>query len=149
MRIWAAILIVASWPLGMGMAKPAAECLAGFRGALIEGHFTGPLVCSASDATLVLVGRTAGYRFSIYDYRYRYLPPGGNVMHGGQKIVVFQGIRYVGQYALSPPPYTTVSVNGTHVVFQSRDTQETVRLDFSKNPPREVVIDGESHRFYR
>ena len=124
--------------------------MAGLRGALIEGHFTGPLVCSGKDATFVLAGRTTGDKFAIYDYRYRYDPPGGgNVTHGGQKIVVFRGTSYVGQYALSPPPYDTVRVRGTNVTIQSHETGQIVRVDFSDNPPREVVVDGEPLAFFR
>ena len=150
MRIKAAILIVASWPLSLAATRPPSDCLAGLREALVEGHFTGPLVCSGTDATFVLVGRTAGNGFSIYDYRYKYDPPGGgNVLHGGQKIVVFRGNRYVGQYALSPPPYDAAYVHGTNVVLQSSETRQSVRLDFSRKPPSEVYLDGERLTFYR
>jgi len=143
-----AILIIASWPVSLAAASPPAACLAGLREALVEGQFTGPLVCSPSDATFVLVGRTAGRGFSIYDYRYRYDPPGGSdVMHGGQKIVVFQGTRYVGQYALSPT--YTVSVSGTRMVVQSQETRQRFLLDLSRKPPGEVYIDGVRTTFYR
>lgn len=136
---------------GAAMAAPASEplsCLSGFRSSLVRGHFTGPLVCSGKDATFLLVGRTAGDIFSIYDYRYRYLPAGGSVMHGGQKLIVFHGKVYVGQYALSPPPYVTVTVNGSKVVLKTRGRKQ-VKLDFSRKPPGQIMIGGEVETFSR
>jgi hypothetical protein len=119
------------------------------RDALVEGHFTGPLVCSPRDATFVLAGKTAGDKFSVFDYRYRFRPPGGKVMHGGQKVVVFQGSSYIGQFALSPPPYATVIVDGTRVLLEIKDTGQKVSLDFSTGPPRELLINGEAEVFFR
>lgn len=151
MRKGAAILIcvAAAWLMGPAAANPTPECLLGLRESLIEGGFSGPLVCSKSDATFVSVGRTSEDRYSIYDYRYRYLPKNGNVMHGGQKIVVFQGAGYIGQYSLSPPPYNPVSVCGAHVIVKSKDGKDRYSLDFSEQPPHEIFIDGEILTFYR
>ena len=70
-------------------------------------------------------------------------------MHGGQRVVVFRGKKYVGQYMLSPGPYTTVRVEGTRVVLQVEGTREKVTLDFSKKPPEEVYINGETEGFGR
>lgn len=118
-------------------------CMSGMQNALAEGHFTGPIVCSQSDATFVLAGHTAGQKFAIYDYRYKFRPSGGSATHGGQRLVVFQGGRYIGQYVLSPPPYAVLSVHGTNVVVETGTSRETVLLDFSGMPPKEVIIDGE------
>jgi len=125
------------------------RCLAGMRAALIRGRFSGVIVCSKKNATFTLVGRTTGDKFSIYDYRYRFLPAGGDVMHGGQRVVVFRGSTYVGQYTMSPPPYVIVTMNGTHVVLQPTDTREKVELDFSVQPPGEILVNGEIETFYR
>ncbi|EGF90907.1 hypothetical protein ABI_23190 [Asticcacaulis biprosthecium C19] len=106
-------------------------------------------MCSQENATFVLAGRTTGGKFSVYDYRYRYLPAEGEVMHGGQKVVIFQGNKYIGQYTLSPPPYTAISVDGKHVILDSIDTKERVSLDLTKEPPREVWVNGEMAVFFR
>jgi hypothetical protein len=94
------------------------------------------------------MGRTAGNKFSIYDYRYRYLPEHGNVMHGGQKIVVFRDRTYVGQYALSPP-YVTAIVNRTHVLLRTAVDPQGTNLDFSRGPPRQILVGGEIETFFR
>ena len=130
-------------------AAPLKACLVGKREALMDGRFTGPLVCSKKDATFKLVGRPHGSRYSIYDYRYRFLPHSGGVMHGGQRIIVFRGNKYVGQYALSPPPYADLRINGSEIVLQTSGSREGVRLDFSKQPPRKPTINGEIETFHR
>ena len=151
MRRGAAILIcvAAAWLMGPVAAKPTSECLMGLRDSLTRGGFSGPLVCSKDDATFVLVGRTSESKYSIYDYRYRFRPKDGNVMHGGQKIVVFQGSRYIGQYSLSPPPYNSISVCGSNVIVKSQSDKEEYYLDFSKRPPNSAFVDGEDLIFYR
>lgn len=70
-------------------------------------------------------------------------------MHGGQKIVVFQRGRYIGQYALSPPPYLNLTVNGTQVVLKERGAEEQYLLDFSQGPPKEALINGDVAVFSR
>ncbi|MDQ1158929.1 hypothetical protein QE385_003256 [Sphingomonas sp. SORGH_AS 950] len=117
-------------------------CLAATAAALAAGRFTGPLVCSRKHATFVLAGRTRGAQFTIFDYRYRYLPDGGNVMHGGQKIVVFRRDKYVGQYALSPPPYAGVTVKGAQVRIRIGESPKITTLDFSRAPPQQALLDG-------
>jgi hypothetical protein len=124
-------------------------CMAGMHDALIRGRFTGPLVCSKANASFVLVGRTTGRQFSIYDYRYRYLPPHGNVMHGGQKIIVFHGKAYVGQYALAPPPFVEMVVKGADVELRTRSSRDAVRLNLSRNPPPKILVNGETSGFFR
>lgn len=151
MRKGAAILIclAAAWLMGPAVANPTSECMLGLRQSLVEGGFSGPLVCSKSDATFVLLGRTNKSHYSIYDYRYRFLPKNGNVRHGGQKIVVFQGAKYIGQYSLSTPPYKSVTVCGSHVIVKSPGGKNRYSLDFSVSPPDEVFVDGEILNFYR
>lgn len=140
---------MALFSLSPALSATPAPCLAGMRKALVEGRFTGPLVCSQENATFVLAGRTTGDKFSVYDYRYRFRPPAGNVMHGGQKVVVFQGARYIGQYALSPPPYATVSVSGAEVVLKYEDGKGNASLEFSRQPPKKVLVNGEVAVFLR
>lgn len=128
---------------------PPRACLAGKRQALIDSGFTGPLVCSENDATFKLVGRPSGSKYSVYDYRYHFLPHPGGVMHGGQKLVVFRGGKYIGQYALSPPPYTSISVSGSDIVLQSSASHEKVRLDLANRPPATLTVNGETDTFHR
>jgi len=133
----------------MPASDPASSCLGGRREALLQGHFSGPLVCSGTDASFTFVGHTAGRKFSIYDYRYRYLPDGGNVMHGGQKIIVFRGNAYAGQYALSPPPYAAISLRGSQIALQLAGSQKRTVLDLSRELPRQIFFNGDVAPFYR
>lgn len=143
------ICVAAVWLMGPAAAIPTSDCMAGLRTSLIEGDFSGPLVCSKVDATVVLVGHTREDKYSIYDYRYRFLPEDGSIMHGGQKIIVFQDSKYIGQYSLSPPPYSTISICGSRVFVESRDGGGTYSLDLSVRPPNEAFVDGEIIIFYR
>jgi len=129
------------------LAGPA--CLAGKRASLIGGHFSGAIVCSRKDASFRLAGQTTGKKYLIYDYRYRFLAHAGGVMHGGQRLVVFRGKTYVGQYALSPPPYTDVRVEGSQIELGTPGNRETVRLDFSRKPPARFFFGGETEAFSR
>jgi hypothetical protein len=130
-------------------ASTPAPCLAGKRDALVRGHFEGPLICSRRDASFHLAGRTAVTGYSIYTYRYRFLPAGGGTMHGGQRLIVFHGSDYVGQYRLSPPPFLTATVQGTQVLLHTPGIRETVRLDFSHTPPGRIFANGEIEDFVR
>lgn len=150
MRIKVAVLVFALCPLGVVAAKSPAGCMAGMRAALIAGHFSGPLVCSRKDATFQFVGRTTGSGFSIYNYNYLYDPPGGShVMHGGQRILLFRGKRYVGQYGLWSRGSLTVHVRGARLVLQSTETKQTAELDLSGKPPKEVFLAGDFLSFFR
>jgi len=147
-------LLLAAGALAAGATMPTSDqagapCLDGRRAALIQGGFTGPLVCSPRDASFILVGHTAGHKFSIYDYRYRYLPEHGNVMHGSQKIVVFRGKIYVGQYALSPPPYAAIALHGARVALRNSENRKPTVVDFSREPPGKIFFDGYDMTFGR
>lgn len=151
-KLWSpvvlAAVVVASGATALASDERPLPCLAGMRTALVQGHFTGPIVCSRKDASFILVGRTAGNKFSVYDYRYRFLPVRGNVMHGGQKMVVFRNNVYVGQYSFSPPPFITLTVNGTHVSLKTAGTPK-VELDLTHAPPSHILFDGEVETFSR
>lgn len=135
----AAILFIGA-TLGGCQGGAANDCLSGRREALAAGGFSGLLECSGEDVALKFVGTTeSGYM--IYDYRYRAM--GAAVMHGGQRLVIFRGSTYVGQYALSPPPYSTVSVLGAEVRVRSGEpSSESAVLDFSKGVPSHALLDG-------
>ncbi len=126
---------------------PQQACMDGRTRALTEGGFTGPILCDDADASFVLAGRTGDY--SIYDYRYRYHPHSAAVARGGQRILVFRGEAYLGQYAASPPPYVTVSVRGAQVLFTSLDGAASEPLDLSNGPPPKAFIAGQEPTFFR
>jgi len=136
-------LIVAApiFLLGLSAAAPRGGCLAGMRSALIARNFSGPLVCDKTNATFRLVGRAFRSGYVIYDYRYRYMPKNGNVMHGGQRIVIFRRGKYIGQYALSPPPQAAMSMRGDTLIIKTHGFKD-VSIDFSKRPPKKVFING-------
>jgi hypothetical protein len=147
--ILALSLVALSLPSMTGCSKPPpqAACMAGLTRALTEGDFSGPILCSDSDASFALAGRAAGY--AIYDYRYRYRPLHAAVDHGGQRILIFRDGVYLGQYTASPPPYVTVSVQGSEVGFTSPDTRESSSLDLSHGPPPDALISGQATSFFR
>jgi hypothetical protein len=107
----------------------------------------GTVFCTPKYVSFVLAGRTAGSKYSIYNYRYRFLTHRGGVMHGGQRLIVFQGDRYVGNYMLLP--HVTVSVSGTKVVLKGDGDRKPVRLDFSRKPPSRILVNGEEEWFDR
>lgn len=115
-------------------------CLSGRSDALLAGGFTGPIVCSIEDSTFVEIGQIRDH--VLYDYHYRYLPAGGAVMRGGQKVVVFKGARYAGQYALNPPPYANVSLKGSRVLFQTDGYSGVSVMEFANGPPPRVFSGG-------
>jgi hypothetical protein len=118
-----------------GIATHRRECLAAERGS------QGVILCSPKNVSFTLVGRTTGNGYSIYNYHYRFLPHAGGVMHGGQRLVVFQGERYVGQYALQPE--VTVAVSGSRVLLRGDEDAKAVRLDFTGKPPHRILVNGE------
>jgi hypothetical protein len=87
------------------------------------------------------VGQTTGNKYSIYNYHYRFLTHRGGVWHGGQRLIVFQGMRYVGQYGLTPE--VTTAVIGTEVVLKDDWDRRTVSVDFSGRPPSRIPLGGE------
>jgi len=126
------------------LAATQQDCMDGRARALKDGGFSGPILCENARGSFVLVGRTGAY--TIYDYRYRFRPPHGAVDHGGQKILIFRGEAYLGQYPASPPPYVTVSVQGSVVRFDSADSKP---IDLSNGPPTDTVLAGYDVTFFR
>lgn len=66
-------------------------------------------------------------------------------MHGGQRLIVFEGERYVGNYTLQPK--VSVAVKGTQVVLKGDEDKAAVRLDFSSRPPTRILVNGEVETF--
>jgi hypothetical protein len=140
------LMILACSVAGAAVASDAAGCLGGRKQALLDGHFTGPIVCSATDATFQRVGTTQGYGYTIYDYRF--LTNGGAAAPWGQKVVIFHGSVYIGQYDLSPPPFAAMLVNESQLVLGVDEVDE-VSLELSSVPPAEVYLNGKIERFHR
>jgi hypothetical protein len=134
------MLITAAAALGLAPQSPTKACLAAERA-------DDTIFCSPKNGTFVLVGRTTGKNYSVYDYRYRFLPHPGGVMHGGQRLIVFLRDRYVGQYNLQPA--VSVAVDGSQVVLKGDDDKKAVRLDFSRRPPAQILVNGEVEGFAR
>jgi hypothetical protein len=144
MRLFLIVLVCSL--AGAAMASDAAGCLAGRKQALLDGHFTGPIVCSAADATFQRVGTTQGYGYTVYDYRF--LSNDGTAVFWGQKVVIFHGSVYIGQYDLSPPPFAEMLVNEAQLILGVDEVDE-VSLELSRIPPAEVYLNGKIERFHR
>jgi hypothetical protein len=127
--------------------RPSSGCLSGRSEALLKEDFSGPIVCSREDATFVEIGTVGDY--VLYDYRYRFMPEHGAVMHGGQKVVMFNGARYAGQYALNPPPYANVSLKGSRVLFQTEGDPGVSVMEFAHGPPPQIFSGGQVSSLYR
>ncbi len=142
----AVIFLVASALAGCD--RPSSSgCMSGRSEALLKGKFTGPIVCSSEDATFVEIGTVGDY--VLYDYRYRYLPEGAPFMHGGQKVMMFKGARYAGQYALNPPPYADVSLNRSKVIFRTEGHPGVSVMEFAHGPPPEIFAGGHFSALYQ
>lgn len=70
-------------------------------------------------------------------------------MHGGQRIVIFNGAAYMGQYVIATPPFTTVEVDGNRVTLRTGGAGTRVRLDLSRHPPKKILVNGEVATFFR
>jgi hypothetical protein len=126
-------------PERMAVRAPPRPCL------VAERASHGVVFCTPKYVSFVLAGRTASGKYSIYNYHYRFLGHRGGVMHRGQRLIVFQGNKYVGNYMLSPQ--TTVAVSGKNVVLNGDEYRQTVRLDFSRKPPSKIWANGEDEWF--
>jgi hypothetical protein len=83
----------------------------------------------------------AGNTYTIIDYRYRSAPGPGGSVHGGQRILVIEdGQKYLGQYALSTPPFYRISVGGVAVHLDSPEDGAST-INFEKGgPPLEAQL---------
>lgn len=124
---------------------PRAACLDGRQAALKAGGFSGPLLCDSKRALFGLVGTIRGAKQSylVYDYRYQYMPEGGSVLHGGQRVVILttKG-KYIGQYALTPSLPLDVVVSGTSIAI-SIGGESKGSIEFEGGPPSSAFVDGE------
>lgn len=129
-----------------GAVKPSGDrCLEKMLRAAVAGKVRGAIFCEGGKTTFRLVGRTAGVGYHVYDYRYRFMA--ANVMHGGQRIIIFRARKYVGQYPLATPPFTNMTVRGSHLILSTDGTE--VSLNLSKNLPVRILVNGEEEQLSR
>jgi hypothetical protein len=127
------------------------QCLAGKAETLKHEGFSGVVICDEHKAIFKLIGQitSSKHSFLIYDYRYKFKPSQGAVLHGGQRIVIFNVIgRYVGQYALTPPPYSELQIENMHLTV-TKDGVKTGEIDFSSGAPKEAYVDGDTIALYK
>jgi len=128
--------------------KPSGDhCLEEMQRAAAAGKVSGSNVCDGGRTTFRLIGRIAGVGYRVFDYRYRFMA--ANVMHGGQRIIIFRGGKYVGQYPLATPPLTNMTVRGPHLVLSTPGAGRKVRLNLSHALPRRILVNGEVEQLYR
>ncbi|MFT7775331.1 hypothetical protein [Roseateles sp.] len=154
LKTFAAVVVAVSsvgCSLAAGSSASTARCLDGRQAALKAGGFSGPLLCDGPRASFKLAGTIRGTKQSYlaYDYRYQFMPEGGNVLHGGQRVLVLTSEgRYVGQYALTPPPPLDVAVNDVAIVISiGGDPKGTI--EFKDGPPPEAFVDGDKLTFFK
>ena len=125
-------------------------CLDGKMSALKQGGFSGPLLCDGKGVTFRFVGKlNADTTYLIYDYRYRFKPVDGMVYHGGQKLIVFDITgKYLGQYALTPPPNFELTVVGDQVKVRVKGVYKGA-IEFIGGPAPNAHIDDEKIMFYK
>ena len=122
------------------------DCIGPLRQVLVAGKYSGSLDCSLVNIVIQKIGKIAipAKSYTIYDLRYKTIPPDGLVSHGGQKILVIMNDQeYVGQYSLSPPPMHNMHIRGSSIYLDiPKKNGNRVRFDES-GPPAKAFIDEE------
>jgi hypothetical protein len=145
----AVVATVAWWVPTTETSSPNSRCLDGRQAALRAGGFSGPLLCEGKHASFKLAGtiKGANQRYLVYDYKYQFMPEGGSVLHGGQRVVVLSSKgKYLGQYALTPP--LDVVVKETSIAISVGGDIKGV-IEFKDNPPPSTLVDGERVTFFK
>lgn len=132
----------------------AAPCLGELKRALIAGGFSGSVDCAHDRLSVREIGRVhiRERRFIVYDYTYKLRPVcDGCAVHGGQRILIFDRRRYLGQYKTD---FARVSLDGDKIIFRpslklgSRVQTYVVRVTY-RGVPKRVFADGEMVSFFR
>jgi hypothetical protein len=144
-RIIAAIVIMIVLLSNTVALASTKQCLAKRRAAGVSGK---EWLCNKT-STFRFVGRISRSGYEIYDYRYRFLPHSGGAMHGGQRIKIFRGGKYIGEYSLSPPPEVNMAVRGARLILSTDGADRTVELNLSKGLPERIFVNGEAEDFAR
>jgi hypothetical protein len=136
-RCYYAVLIFST--LCSAQAQDVDSCVLPYKSVLSRNGFTGLMDCSKGAILATEVGqiRMASQVYSIIDYRYRTAPSPGGSSHGGQRILVIENHRkYLGQYAMSPPPFLTISVRENRIFAGESE------IKFAPGPPAKALVDG-------
>lgn len=132
----------------------AAPCLNGLKSALIKGRFSGSVDCAHDQLEIKKVGqlRRGSHKFVIYDYRYSLASIcNGCAKHGGQRILLFDDRRYMGQYKSE---YVRLSLQGGRLVIWP-DKVPGIRPDpvsvkiTRRGFPEKILIAGEIIHFFQ
>ncbi|WP_207077924.1 hypothetical protein [Novosphingobium sp. KA1] len=130
-------------------AGPADECLSDLGDALTSGGFTGSVDCRHDQLSIQEVGKVPAQRstFTVYSYRYRLAPACADcAIHGGQRIIIMDGGRYIGQYKAD---FVTPSIEHGNLVMKATG-EAPVTIAFRRNgPPDEILVDGEVLRIFK
>lgn len=134
----------------------AEQCLAGLGSNLAAGHFSGSIDCQHDKLTIHRVGqiRADGQTFTVYNYHYEIAPAcSGCAVHGGQRIIVMRGAKYLGQYKSDG---VVISIRDGKLrlfasdVAPSRGEPSQVIVPFTAaGPPNIVLLDDEDFIFFR
>ncbi|WP_395392133.1 hypothetical protein WBP07_14595 [Novosphingobium sp. BL-8A] len=136
------------------MTAQADECLKGLRPALIAGDFSGSVDCLHDSLSVRKIG-TLGVRereFTVYDYRYKLAPVCDDCsIHGGQRVLIFDRGRYLGQYK---PYKVRITVEQGRLWLWPIDEREAPQAPVKVVPsssgfPNEILVDGEVLSFFR
>ena len=135
-------------------AAAAEPCLGGLKSRLIAGRFSGSVDCVHDRLSVAKIGRlrTLGHDFVVYDYRYQLAPVCDEcAVHGGQRILIFDRGRYLGQY--KPDPLRVTLDDGALLfwpVTAGSPSKEPVVVRVTRRGfPKEILVDGEVLRLFR
>jgi hypothetical protein len=126
-------------------AHGATACLGRIGEALVAGGFSGPTDCQSADINLKKAGAIKEREniYDIYLLNYKTKAQGDLISHGGQRIIVFQGEKYIGQYALSPPPFHRIMIVKKSIVIGGIKAADGNTVLFTDvGPPQTAWIDG-------
>ena len=128
----------------------AARCMDGRQTELKAGGYSGPMICEGERASFRRVGTAhgAGRDYLVYDYRYQFSFEGGTVLYRGQRVLVLDASgRYLGQYALTPPPLLDVAIRGSAIAI-SVSGADKGSIDLRDGPPPVVTLNAERLKFF-
>lgn len=142
-----AILLTAGLYLGLTPLPVFAlsDCVNGLRDALIAGGYSGDTDCTSvkTDTRKIVAESIGSFPFTVYDLIYKTMPQGFGVAHGGERLLFFKDDKYVGQYDLSPPPFSVPTIEGDDIVLEGLPKSEGNVIHLEKNKlPSKVWIGG-------
>ena len=131
------------------MPSPAfasSDCMDGLQAALIAGGYGGYAGCELDKFEIhKLVPKNGGsFPFTVYDLIYQTIPQFvGAQSHGGERLLIFKDGKYLGQYALSPPPFSDPIIVGDDIVLEAAPKKWGNVIHFTKNePPSKAWLQG-------